>query len=44
MFDGKLNEISAEKHIQGFEYFLELFEVEQVDLSAKRKELNHIGG
>lgn len=31
MFDGELDKISAEKHIQGFEHFLDLFEVEQDD-------------
>jgi hypothetical protein len=35
MFDGGLDKISAEKHIQGFEHFLDLFEVEHVDVCLR---------
>jgi hypothetical protein len=32
MIDGGFDKIFAEKHIQGFEHFLDLFEVEHVDV------------
>jgi len=34
-FDGKLDELSAEKHVQDFEHFVDLFETEYGDVSMR---------
>jgi hypothetical protein len=35
MFDGEPGSISAEKHIQGFEHFIDLFEIEHDDVCMR---------
>jgi hypothetical protein len=35
MFDGEPDSISAEKHIQGFEHFIDLFEIEHDDVCMR---------
>jgi hypothetical protein len=35
MFDGETNVISAEKHIQGFENFIDLFEINHDDVCMR---------
>jgi hypothetical protein len=35
MFDGEPDVISAEKHIQGFEHFIDLFEIEHDDVCMR---------
>jgi hypothetical protein len=34
-FDGEYGSITAQKHIQGFEHFLDLFEVEEDDVCIR---------
>jgi len=36
MFDGEYGNITIEKHIRGFENFLDIFEVEEVDICIRR--------
>jgi hypothetical protein len=35
VFDGEPNAISAEKHIQGFEHFIYLFEIDHEDVCMR---------
>jgi hypothetical protein len=35
VFDGEPNTISAEKHIQGFEHFIDLFEIDHDDVCMR---------